>query len=175
MNSAEICNLFNSTLGMRYNTRLCGGFDEPFYKAVSVDHSAEIQFRFDYVASAMHEISHWCIAGEQRLRLDDYGYWYAPDGRNEEQQAEFFKVEVKPQALEWLFCVAANRDFRLSVDNLASDSYDTSAFAAQVVEQARDYVLKGVPSRAAEWLEQLSIAHGGDWRNIERYEQGALT
>ncbi len=35
--------------------------------------------------------------------LPDLGYWYAPDGRIEEQQALFEQVEIKPQAIEWLF------------------------------------------------------------------------
>lgn len=52
--------------------------------------------------SALHEISHWTIAGKERRLLADLGYWYAPDGRTREQQALFEQVEVKPQAIEWL-------------------------------------------------------------------------
>ena len=33
--------------------------------------------------SALHEISHWTIAGKERRLLADLGYWYAPDGRTE--------------------------------------------------------------------------------------------
>jgi len=174
MNSADICSLFNTSLGERYNTLLRDGFDEPFYKASTGSAPAEIQFRADYVASAMHEISHWCIAGKSRLLIDDYGYWYAPDGRDESQQIEFFKVEIKPQALEWLFCKAANREFRLSIDNLAAGQIDSSVFADNVVAQAKSYLRDGVPSRAGEWLEQLTIAMGGDWRNIDHYSQSKL-
>ncbi len=53
-----------------------------------------------FYASALHEIAHWCIAGENRCQQVDYGYWYEPNGRSEERQFEFEKVEVKPQALE---------------------------------------------------------------------------
>ncbi len=63
----------------------------------------------------LHEISHWCIAGEARRRLR---YWYCPDGRDEKTQCEFEVVEIKPQALDWLFCVAVGIPFNVSCDNL---------------------------------------------------------
>ena len=47
---------------------------------------------------------HWCLAGTRRRQRVDYGYWYAPEGRDEAQQAAFFAVEAAPQALESLFC-----------------------------------------------------------------------
>ncbi len=49
-------------------------------------------------ASALHEISHWCIAGKARRELVDFGYWYCPDGRDAMTQSQFEDVEVKPQA-----------------------------------------------------------------------------
>ena len=52
-----------------------------------------IVFTHDYFASALHEVAHWCVAGPERRRLTDYGYWYAPDGRTEKQQMEFERVE----------------------------------------------------------------------------------
>ncbi len=42
------------------------------------------------------------------------GYWYAPDGHTQEQQALFEQVEIKPQAIEWLFAQAFGRKFRVS-------------------------------------------------------------
>lgn len=61
------------------------------------------------------------IAGEQRRLLPDLGYWYAPDGRTAEQQALFEQVEIKPQAIEWLFSKAFGRKFRVSLDNLTGE------------------------------------------------------
>lgn len=72
----------------------------------------------------MHEISHWTIAGAKRRLLPDLGYWYAPDGRTKEQQDLFEQVEVKPQAIEWLFAQSFGRKFRVSLDNLTGDSGD---------------------------------------------------
>ena len=40
--------------------------------------------------------------------------WYAPDGRTKEQQALFEQVEIKPQAIEWMFSKAFGRRFRVS-------------------------------------------------------------
>ena len=72
----------------------------------------------------MHEISHWTIAGAKRRLLPDLGYWYAPDGRTKEQQDLFEQVEIKPQAIEWLFAQSFGRKFRVSLDNLTGDSGD---------------------------------------------------
>ncbi len=74
--------------------------------------------------SALHEISHWSIAGDKRRLLPDLGYWYAPDGRTAEQQALFEQVEIKPQAIEWLFATAFGRKFRVSLDNLTGEGGD---------------------------------------------------
>lgn len=55
-----------------------------------------IVFAHGYYASGMHEISHWCVAGAERRKLVDFGYWYCPDGRDAETQGKFEDVEVKP-------------------------------------------------------------------------------
>lgn len=60
----------------------------------------------------MHELAHWCIAGPERRLLADYGYWYEPDGRTEQIQAEFEKVEVKPQAVEWILSASCGFPFK---------------------------------------------------------------
>ncbi|MCL4159214.1 UNVERIFIED_CONTAM: hypothetical protein GTU68_012974, partial [Idotea baltica] len=86
--------VFNDTFSERYNTHLVGGFDEPFYKAHQGDGAALVCYRDDYASSALHEVAHWCIAGSERRKQDDFGYWYNPDGRNVEQQRNFEEVEV---------------------------------------------------------------------------------
>jgi elongation factor P hydroxylase len=110
------------------HTRLVWGGDEPEYLPAQGSQPAQIQFAHGYFASALHEISHWCIAGPARRQQADLGYWYAPDGRTREQQALFEQVEIKPQALEWLFTVACGRPFRVSLDNLNGDAGDGQAF-----------------------------------------------
>lgn len=110
----------NKEVLLSRGTRLAGGFSEPFYKPPAGHSLAEVQFTRDYERSALHELAHWCIAGEARRRMDDYGYWYEPDGRTDRQQARFFEVEVKPQALEKHFCTALDISFNVSVDNLGN-------------------------------------------------------
>ena len=99
--------------------------------------------------------AHWCVAGPRRRRLDDYGYWYAPDGRDAAAQAEFLRVEVRPQALEALFCAACNHPFRVSLDNLDGDPGDEARFAADVQALAERLHRDGPPPRARLWLDAL--------------------
>ena len=99
----------------------------------------------DYLSSAFHEIAHWCIAGDQRRQLVDFGYWYQPDGRTTAQQAQFEQVEIKPQAVEWHLSVAAGHRFNLSADNLNGECGASEQFAKAVASQARDYKNAGLP------------------------------
>ncbi|GAA4356400.1 elongation factor P hydroxylase [Kangiella marina] len=135
------------------------GANEPFYQAPkSVESVATIYSTHDYFSSALHEVAHWCIAGVERRNRDDYGYWYEPDGRNAELQALFFKVEVKPQALEWAFSLAAGIPFRVSLDNLdAGDSAvkEAKVFREQVHQQLQHYFTVGFPQRAARMIQLL--------------------
>lgn len=137
------------------NTRLQTGADEPFYQAPVGNKPATIFSSHDYFSSALHECAHWCIAGEKRRQMDDYGYWYAADGRTPEQQQEFFKVEQKPQALEWAFALASNLPFRLSLDNLNNPSGDAKAFREQVFSALKDYFELGFPPRATRMIQTL--------------------
>ncbi len=89
--------------------------------------------------SALHEISHWTIAGAKRRLLPDLGYWYAPDGRTKEQQDLFEQVEIKPQAIEWLFAQSFGRKFRVSLDNLTGDGGDGRKFKDNVYAQVQRY------------------------------------
>lgn len=147
--------LFADCFAAEFNVRLEGGATEPFYRAASDAQAAVIHYCQDYVASALHEVAHWCLAGAARRRQDDYGYWYAADGRDLEQQRLFEQVEVKPQALELLFSVACGLSFRVSVDNLALPEHDASGFLAKVQAQATAWRRGGLPPRAAIWLAAL--------------------
>ena len=120
--------------------------------------SLKIEFAHGFFASALHELSHWCVAGEARRRLPDFGYWYAPDGRTAAQQQAFERVEIKPQALECLFTLACERSFEVSQDNLFAD-FDTSnsTFANDVYRQVQQYIAKPniLPSDAKTLLHAL--------------------
>jgi elongation factor P hydroxylase len=152
--------IFNAAFVTVESTELCVGADEPLYlPACETGGLAQVVSRLDYFSSALHEISHWCIAGVKRRGLIDFGYWYEPDGRSEEKQREFEKVEIKPQALEWLMTEACALRFGLSVDNTAQPDVGAShEFKSAVALQARDYLRKGLPDRASLFIERL-LAH----------------
>ncbi len=117
------------------------GKDEPEYLPATDNQPAKICFAHGYFASALHEISHWTIAGKKRRKLNDFGYWYAPDGRNEEQQKQFEQFEIKPQAIECLFTLACGRPFQVSQDNLSAD-FETknSTFTSDVYQLAQEFL-----------------------------------
>ena len=82
--------VFNQCFAATEHTQLRGGAEEPLYQPASGAGGMHLLFyREDYFASALHEIAHWCIAGSARRRMVDFGYWYAPDGRDAQQQAAF--------------------------------------------------------------------------------------
>jgi elongation factor P hydroxylase len=169
--------LFAETFLKDWNTILAGGGDEPVYLPADDGHRYHrIIYREDYFSSALHETAHWCIAGEVRRQQVDFGYWYQPDGRDRHQQRAFEQVEVKPQALEWLFTTAAGRPFRLSADNLSSLDTDSRGpsptFVAAVEEQARIWCVNGaLPRRGQQFIEVLANHYGvRDVLDAGRYE-----
>ncbi|WP_020409766.1 elongation factor P hydroxylase [Hahella ganghwensis] len=149
--------LFNQMFALAENTLLVAGGDEPLYVPAghecSLSGMNEIHFAHGYTNSALHEIAHWCLAGQQRRTLVDYGYWYAPDGRTAEQQALFEKVEVKPQAIEWILTEACCEKFNVSFDNLSGASgHNAVRFKKAVAEQAIKYLQGGLPPRAEQLM-----------------------
>lgn len=158
--SKDIINIFNQLFEIDYNTQLIKGDDEPIYLPAFSEGNAtsfhHIIFAHGYYASALHEIAHWCVAGSVRRLEIDYGYWYCPDGRSASKQAEFEALEIKPQALESLFCAAAGFKFKVSCDNLKGDfEPDHHTFSKQVQTQALQYIQQGIPLRAAKLITAL--------------------
>ena len=97
----DLIRIFNHTFSSSMNTLLIKGGDEPLYSpANEACEYHQIIFAHGFFSSALHEISHWCLAGTNRRLKEDFGYWYTPDGRDESQQREFEQVEIKPQAIE---------------------------------------------------------------------------
>lgn len=153
---SSLVKLLNDEFLIRFNTQIIGGFDEPFYKAHANGKPAEIQFSYDYIRSALHELSHWCVAGEERRKLDDYGYWYAADGRNQQQQDEFFKLEIKPQAIEWAFSIICGVQFEASVDNLNNSVKGIDEFKQNLKMQLHSYLKDGFSKRVGCILALIS-------------------
>ncbi|NYT74714.1 elongation factor P hydroxylase [Halomonas sp. QX-2] len=159
----DITALFDGIFAERYQTRLVRGGDEPLYRpANSETPYHQVIFARGYYASALHEISHWCIAGAQRRQQEDYGYWYCPDGRDAEQQKAFEQAEIAPQALESILTRACGRVFHVSVDNLGGDiEVDIEAFAARVEARAQRYLKEGLPARANAFQVTLKRFYSG--------------
>lgn len=157
-----LINLFNQTFAS-YSTMLTRSDDEPEYFPPKFDKQsnlltpAKIAFAHGYFASALHEISHWCIAGKKRRLLADFGYWYEPDGRSASQQKLFESVEVKPQAIEWIFTQACMRKFRVSLDNLNGEPINNQDFKQNVHAQVHRYLSGNhqLPKDAQIWLQAL--------------------
>ncbi|MDH2299254.1 elongation factor P hydroxylase [Cobetia sp. 29-18-1] len=158
--------LFDGLFGDTFNTLLRCDPEEPLYLPAGMQGEgrhvpeSELGYHRIYLArgffsSALHEISHWCIAGARRRLEEDYGYWYAPDGRDAEQQRAFESVEVAPQALELLFHRAVGKPFHVSVDNLELE-VDRDAFAQRVMQRAADVEQRGLPARAAAFRHALA-------------------
>ncbi len=153
----SLMELFDATFFAEFNTRLIRGGDEPIYlPANDITPYHQIVFAHGYFSSALHEIAHWCIAGEERRKLEDYGYWYCPDGRNARQQSEFEQVEIKPQAIECAFTQAVGRKFAVSTDNLNGAEPDREAFSQSVYEQLNWYQTHGFPPRAQTFITALN-------------------
>ena len=160
--SKDLEHLFETCFAQSYGTVLEGGGDEPLYlpsKNLS-DRPHRIVYRADYFASALHEVAHWCLAGAARRELEDYGYWYAPDGRDADQQLAFERAEARPQALESIFSEACHFDFNLSADNLAAGMGPSDRFGNAVAAARHTFLEQGLPSRADQFLHALRAHYG---------------
>lgn len=144
----DLIEIFESTFFDTFNTRLICGDNEPIYLPADKYHlTHRIIFAHGFYASALHEVGHWLVAGEQRRLLEDYGYWYEPDGRTAVQQAEFEKVEIVPQAIEWAVAMSCGFKFDVSVDNLSGIEIDRLSFKHKVHRQLLSYLENGFPVR----------------------------
>jgi elongation factor P hydroxylase len=108
---------FNARLGRPMAVRLVGGAEEPLYLPPRGPRGAIIRYARDHAQSVLHELAHWCLAGAERRRLVDYGYWYEPPPRCAVRQARFFRAEAPVQALEMLFARACGLTFHFSTDD----------------------------------------------------------
>jgi elongation factor P hydroxylase len=155
--------LFAACFEATHRTILVGGAVEPLYLP-SPDPERRphrILYREDFFASALHEVAHWCLAGRRRRTLEDYGYWYVPDGRDARQQAAFEEAEARPQALEWIFSEACGFEFHLSADNLGGGFGPSERFAGLVGEHKARYLDGALPRRARVFRQALEAISPG--------------
>lgn len=161
---SDLLDCLNPWLERGWQTQLVAGSGEPVYlPAAAPGDCHRIVFAHGYFNSALHELAHWCLAGAERRLLEDYGYWYCPDGRDAGQQAAFEQVEVKPQAIEWWLACAAGRPFRTSTDNLSGTPTDNRPFRQSVQQQAQRYLSDGLPTRAQVALRRLCDQFDQAW------------
>ncbi len=153
-NASKLIRIFNAEFGAAHSVRLVGGALEPLYLPRDEQRPiAEIHFREDFAASALHELAHWCLAGKQRREQEDYGYWYDAM-RDASQQQKFEAVEVRPQSIEWILSVAAGLRFRISSDNFQVEKLDVDPFRRAVRATVLSELKDGLPSR----VNQLAVA-----------------
>jgi elongation factor P hydroxylase len=159
----DLIKIFNQCFLEKLNTQLLRGTDEPLYLPAdnSLIHNT-IFFAHGFFASALHECSHWFIAGEERRKQVDFGYWYVPDGRTAQEQETFLRVEVKPQAIEWILSLSANFVFRISLDNLHGEESSDEIFKQAVYQQVKTYCEHGLPERAERFRLALCQFYGTD-------------
>ena len=157
----DLITIFNACFALQENTKLVKGGDEPIYLPADENRPYHaLFFANGFFSSALHECSHWLIAGKARREQEDFGYWYTPDGRTAAQQALFQSVEVKPQAMEWVLSVAAGHKFRVSIDNLDGKESDTEAFKQAVYQQVKKYCEQGLSARAELFRNALCHFYG---------------
>jgi elongation factor P hydroxylase len=156
----DLIGLFDATFAVTDNTVLRRSEGDPLYLPAEPGLPARLLFAHGFFSSALHEIAHWCVAGPARRQQVDLGYWYAPDGRTPEQQRDFEQLEVRPQALEWIFSVAAGCSFRVSCDNLEHGPYDIEAFRKNIHAEVMRRLREGLPERAGRLVAALQGFYG---------------
>lgn len=155
--------LFAACFRAAHATVLEGGGAEPLYVPSPDPTRAphRIVYREDYFASALHEVAHWCIAGRARRALEDYGYWYEPDGRDAARQRAFERVEARPQALESIFAEACGFAFHPSADNLERGAAASEAFERALARERARLAARGLPPRARRFRDALASWRAG--------------
>jgi len=162
--------IFNELFLESENTVIELSVDEPLYvPASTAGEPSKILFSHSFFSSALHEISHWLVAGEQRRKLEDYGYWYKPDGRSFEEQQEFEKVEILPQAIEWILSVSCDHRFHFSADNLNSGFVISEQFKQNVSLKAQSLLVHGLPDRMQKLVNKLVYGFAGKRPSAEDF------
>lgn len=156
VNDDELCQcLINVFAGIFPYLTIKGGADEPFYIAPKSNLNAVIHFRSNYPRSLLHEVSHYCLAGNRRRNMDDFGYWYSPCGRTVEEQKQFETVEARPQGLEKAMCEIVGIKFLPSLDDFSGRPPSESFL--QRLDIAYKEMLSNPPLTASVALNGLTV------------------
>lgn len=155
----ECCQyLINAFANIFPNLTFKGGAEEPYYSAPKGGMNAIIHFRSNYPRSLLHEVSHYCLAGDRRRDIDDFGYWYSECGRTKEEQQRFETVEVRPQGLEKAMCDIVGIKFSPSLDDFSGRP--PSDIFLQGLEDAYCEMVSNPPSTAQKVLSGLMSYKG---------------
>ncbi|WP_422381821.1 elongation factor P hydroxylase [Marinicellulosiphila megalodicopiae] len=158
----ETCRLLTDALSQILPEVLIeGGADEPFYKAAKNNDKAKIIYRSNYPRSLLHELSHYCLAGNRRRNIDDFGYWYSPCGRSFEEQQRFELVEARPQGLEKVMCELVGLKFSPSLDDFSG--MPNSQMFLKKLEESYQEMTSNPPSTASKVLEGLKLFKQTAW------------
>lgn len=169
--SEDIINIFNQTFYTSHQTKLVLGGNEPLYQPANEQCGYhQIIFAHGYFSSALHEIAHWLVAGDKRRLHLDYGYWYEPDGRDQQRQAEFEKVEIMPQAIEWALSVSCGLEFDVSSDNLSGIVINRLAFKQKVYQQVLSLLSNGFSARTKTLLSACQQHYKTPDLSVEDFE-----
>ncbi|WP_104402309.1 elongation factor P hydroxylase [Vibrio penaeicida] len=168
----DLIDIFNRTFYEDFNTKLELGGDEPIYLPADQEKDYHrIVFARGFYASAMHEIAHWMVAGPERRLKEDFGYWYEPDGRTEAVQAEFERVELRPQAYEWILSQSAGFPFTVSCDNLHGDfEPDRLSFMSTVHKEVLEILESGLSPRMRSLSDALRHFYKTDSLHPDQFQ-----
>ncbi|NCF44350.1 MAG: hypothetical protein GWP70_05950 [Proteobacteria bacterium] len=155
--SLLIAQVFADCFMAPFHTLLLGGAAQPLYLPARAGEPAQLMFREDYPASALHEVAHWCIAGAIRRQHEDFGYPYICPPRSLQRQREFFSAELRTQSLERFFADALGLTFKPSADNFEAD-VDAFAKAIDAYSPQRDAWLCSVAGTRARVFAQALAA-----------------
>lgn len=153
-NDDELCLHVTTALGEVFpKLSIVGGADEPYYYSPTDSSNAVIAYRSNYPRSLLHEMAHYCLAGNRRRLVDDFGYWYSPCGRSREEQKQFELVEARPQGLEKAMCAIVGIKFSVSIDDFSG--YPPSEHFVAQIDLYCDEMLTDPPPTAKKVLYKL--------------------
>ncbi len=116
-----------------------------------------IVFAHGFYASAIHEISHWCIAGKARRELVDFSATgIARMGVMPKRKASLKMLKRSRRHSTGCSVLAAGYPLNVSCDNLEGDfEPDRVVFQRRVHAQVMDYLANGIPERPARFIKAL--------------------
>jgi len=167
----ELAQVFDRLFYETWNTKLEPSPSDPIYLPASDECSYHrIMYYQDFFSSALHEISHWCIAGEKRRTQIDFGYWYKPERSKLEEQELFERYETKVQGLEWVLSSAAGKEFFVSCDCFDQSLLDLEKFRKSITKEAlRIAKSKCLPVRTTKFITALRDHFGVSKKQFDDY------